>query len=713
MNYYILLRSISVYLLLVFPNQKATGNESVGLIESINQIESAIEIQQQDSLFTKPFVDVEEWREEPIKHLYVHGGFEGTNTKFSFYFPEKENYQGRFFQYITPFPDNENLSQGATGEADKISFSISNGAYFVETNGGGATDFSNPMANDPSIGAYRANAAAAEFSRTVAKRLFGGERPFGYCFGGSGGAYRTVGGLESTNGVWDGAVPYVMGSPMAIPNSFTFSMHAMRILKDKFPQIVDALEPGGSGNPFSGLNQEEQEALEEANKMGFPPKAWFAHEEMGIHGFLVLYPGVVRADQAYFNDDFWNKEGYLGYNPPQSLLDARIQEITKIKRSIEIDEAVSLGLSEPVSEEDRGSADKAWNNTGDVDGGKPDGFLLENKMPDVGFLGGDLIILSGQAAGQRLQVAKVMDDKISLAPTNPLSVLAMIKPSDEVQVDNSNFLAAQTYHRHQVPGPEYVVWDQFRDDSGNPIYPQRPMLLGPLFTKGAAGTVPTGKFNGKIILLGSLWDSEAHPWQQAWYHDRVKENFKEKTNENFRLWYTDHANHADFADPGDPKHIVSYLGVLQQALLDLSAWVEKGIEPPDNTMYEVVDGQVVVPDNATERKGIQPTIDLLGNEGKLVEIKTGQEVSFSATIELPENTGTIVSAEWDFEGEGTFNYKSEVDGTKSTLSLKETYTYKKPGTYFVTLRVASQREGGTETPFTLIRNLDRVRIVVK
>ena len=171
------------------------------------------------------------------------------------------------------------------------------GAYFIETNEGGRIDFSKPMAGDPTIAAYRMNAAAAQFSRVVAKEIYGGKRPFGYCFGGSGGAYRTVGGIENTQGVWDGAVPYVLGSPVAIPNVFTVRMYAMRVLKDKFPEIIDALEPGGSGDPYIGLNEEQKEALQEVTKMGFPPQSWYGYKKMGIHGFLVLYQGVVAADK--------------------------------------------------------------------------------------------------------------------------------------------------------------------------------------------------------------------------------------------------------------------------------------------------------------------------------------------------------------------------------------------------------------------------------
>ena len=99
------------------------------------------------------------------------------------------------------------------------------------------------------------------------------------------GAFRTIGGMENTEDVWDGAVPYVVGSPEAIPNVFTVRMYAMRVLHDKLPQIIDAVETGGSGDMYAGLNEEEKAALQEVTRMGFPPKSWFGYKTMGIHGF--------------------------------------------------------------------------------------------------------------------------------------------------------------------------------------------------------------------------------------------------------------------------------------------------------------------------------------------------------------------------------------------------------------------------------------------
>ena len=336
-------------------------------------------------------------------------------------------------------------------------------------------------------------------------------------------------------------------------------------------------------------------------------------------------------------------------------------------------------------------------------------------MPNVNFLGGDLLIKTGEAAGKTIQLIANEGDKVVLGATDP-RLLAQLKQGDEVVVDNSNFLAAQTYHRHQVPSKEYKVWDQFRNEKGEPLYPQGPFLLGPMFTRGASGALPTGKFKGKMIMLESLWDREAFPWQADWYRSKVIETLGEKTNDHFRLWFTDRALHGDLTQQEDPTRTVSYIGVLQQALLDLSDWVEKGIDPAPSTSYEVVDGQVVVPETANKRAGIQPIVNLKVNGDKRVAIKAGQTVTFTAVVEVPPHTGKVVSAEWDFEGAGTFSVSQKTisfNEKNGQASLKTTYKFSKSGTYFPTLRVASQREGDAKTPYTRIQNLDRVRVVVK
>ena len=691
-------------------------------------VEKSWDFQYGDTAFSEPYVDLDEWRDHPVRHHYIHGGFKSNGTRFSFYFPAKEDDKGRFFQYITPMPDNEFIVQNLPmNEYNSIAFSIGNGAYFIETNEGGAVDFSNPTAGDPTIGAYRANAASAVFSRLVAKELYSCDRPYGYCFGGSGGAYRTAGSIESTQGVWDGAVPYVMGSPFAIPNVFAVRMHAMRVLDKKLPHIIDAMEPGGSGDPYAGLNEEETQVLKEATAMGFPLKGWYGYKEMGIHGFIVLYPTVVMMDQAYFNDDFWTKPGYYGHDHPESFEDCRIQQTSRIKRFVYTDEAVRIGLIAPVSEADRGSADKSWAAAGGASD-KPVAVELTDQLQKVQFLGGDLVATSGEADGIAFQLSNINTTMAAFGPTVSDADLAKLKVGDEVRVDNSNFLAVQTIYRHQVPEGHLEGWRLFEDTDGKPVYPQRPMLLGPVFTQGAAGALPTGNIHGKVILCCSLMDREAFAWQGDWYRRQVEKSLGPWTDQNLRLWYTDNALHGDQEDQLDDKtHAVPYNGVIQQALLDLSQWVENGVEPAQSTNYQIENAQVIVPETANERRGIQPVVNmsilgsdkngLISHEGKRIEVRRGATVEFKVKAEVPAGQGKVMLAQVSYDGK---DYSEEIDlsqadygpdGSKVEFNVR--HQFKNKGTYFPTIRVASQRKVDPSSPFARIYNLDRVRVVVK
>lgn len=663
---------------------------------------------QGDPMFARPFVDMDEWRDAPVRHRYVHGGFAGTNTRFSIYLPPGAGYHGRFFQHITPVPDSEHLAQRVTGEADKIGFAVSSGGYFLETNGGGV--WGGYGSDDPSVAGYRANAACAQYSRVVAADMYGDHRPYGYVYGGSGGGFRTIGCMENTAGVWDGAVPYVIGSPMAIPNMFTVRMHAQRILRDRLDAIVDAVEPGGSGDPYEDLSEEEREALLEITKMGFPLRSWFGHRSMGMHAFPVLYGGMRLADPAYF-EDFWSEPGYLGAALPASLVRDRIGYGGEVVAMLSYEAAVAQGL--PVGRQPgqaRGAVDTAWRDAGEPVA-VPVAFRLSAVAP-VDVEGADLMVHSGDAEGARLGLLSVRGDVVILGPGDTDAILR-IRPGDGVEVDNSGFLAAQTYHRHQVPdNDEFPVWDQFRLPDGSPRYPQRPMILGPLFAGAAAGSVQNGRFAGKMIVVESLLDREALPWQADWYRRKVEEHLGVELDERFRLWFTDNALHGDEQVQEDPTHAVSYLGVLHQALRDLSRWVEDGIEPPASTCYEVVDGQVVVPAGAAARRGIQPVVSLTVDGGPRADVGVGGEVTLRAKAAVPPATGSIVSMEWDFDGSGRFAVHDEVDVAEE-VRVERRWTVPTAGTFFPVVRVVAQRDGDGVSPYARVANIARVRVVAR
>jgi hypothetical protein len=658
-------------------------------------------------MFAEPFLDLDEWRDRPVRHRYVHGGFGGTETRFSVYLPPWASYCGRFFQHITPVPDSEHLAQAATGEADKIGFALASGGYFLETNGGGVWGgYGSP---DPTVAAYRANAACAQYSRVVAAEMYGHHRPFGYAYGGSGGGFRTIGGMENTQGVWDGAVPYVIGSPMAIPNMFTVRMHAQRVLRHQLPRIVDAVEPGGSGDPYEGLSAEERDALVEVTRMGFPVRSWFGHRTMGMHAFPVLYGGMRLADPTYF-EDFWTEHGYLGSASPPSLARDHVRYRAQVTAVVSHEEAVALGV--PAGRQPgqaRGAVDTAWRDSGDP-APAPVAFRLSAAAP-VEVEGADLLVHSGEATGARLALLSAQGDIVVLGPSETESILR-IRPGDIVEVDNSGFLAAQTYHRHQVPETDdFPVWDQFRHADGTPMYPQRPMILGPVFAAAAAGTVQTGRFEGKMIVVASLLDREALPWQADWYRSKVEEHLGDALDDHFRLWFTENALHGDDDVQEDPTHTVSYLGMLHQALRDLSQWVEEGISPPASTDYEVVDGQVIVPLDANVRRGIQPVVSLTVDGGARADVGVGGEVILHATATVPRGTGFVIGLEWDFDGAGLFPVRETVEA-EERIDVERRWTAPGPGTYFPVVRVVARREGDGDSPYARLRNVARVRVVV-
>ena len=158
---------------------------------------------------------------------------------------------------------------------------------------------------------------------------------------------------------------------------------------------------------------------------------------------------------------------------------------------------------------------------------------------------------------------------------------------------------------------------------------------------------------------------------------------------------------------------ISYQGVLEQSLRDVSAWAERGVAPPSNTRYRVVQSQVEVPSQAAQRGGIQPVVMLKANGRERADVGVGDPVSFVAEITVPPATGKVVGAEWDLLGVGDYPVVGDVASPGATVTVRTTYSYSKPGTYFPVLRATSERHGDAKTPYARVQNLGRVRVVVK
>lgn len=641
-----------------------------------------------DPVLNKPYVDVrrpgsivDARSGQTVSYLYVHGGFTGTKAKFSFYFPAADKYQGRFFQTTYPTLGTEDAAEGCPAigtSACSLAFALSHGGYAVSSNNAGGVPAGGALA------AYRANAAAAKYSRVIAAEVYETKaRPRGYIYGASGGGYQTVGSMENTRGVWDGGVPMVFGVPNAIPSFMTVQVLALRVLRDKLPQIADAMAPGGSGNPYAGLDTEQQEVLREVTRLGMPLRGWWQYRSLNGGGFYAL-GGVARAIDAGYGNDFWTKPGYEGSDP--AVQAARIRTETKIT-------AVN------------------------------DKKLTLAAVPEGDLQFGDLVVASGPKAGQTMLIMGVSGNTVELAADSGLS------PGTTVKLDNSWLLALQYFQRHQVPGNGQYGWDQYLGADGKPRLPQRPMLVGPMMNAQTAGSPASGQFHGKVIMVGSVMDVMAYPWSADWYR-RQAATRGGKLSDSFRLWFMDNADHGPNLDsyeagvgfggtPGANNHIVGYLGEVEQALLDLDAWVVKGTPPPATTGYRIdADNQVQLEPAASERGGVQPVLGLTakgpgrGAPGVKAVISSGQQVAFALTAQVPSQAGEIVKVEWDFEGTGTFAVLA-VPPPAATVQVKAAHAFAQPGTYFPVVRVTSERQGNAKSPFGLVQNLASVRVVVR
>jgi hypothetical protein len=630
-----------------------------------------------DPEFQEVYIDVDEPRSTTdesknvtVSYRYVHGGFTDTDLRFAFYFPAREDYQGRFFELTYPTVSVEGAGPG------EIAFGISNGAYVVSSNNAGG------VAVAQTTGGYRANAAAAKVSRILAALIYGEDAPIrGHIYGASGGSLQTIGAAENTIGIWDGALPIVSAPPNAIPSFQSVQVLALRVLQNKLPAIVDAVEPGGSGDPYATLNAEERAILEEATRLGFPLGGWWQWRTIKS-AFGLTVPAVTAIDAAYVND-FWSKPGYAGVDDP-TLATLRTQ----------LDTSIAAANDGAVTLQDT-----------------PTGYMTYT----------DLVITTGAAAGETIRGVSIQGNAVTFPRDADTQLIAALAPGDQVTVDNSLWIALQYYQRHQVPSLDQYGWNQFRDANGTPIYLQRPILVGEILTQVFGGR-PSGRFNGKMLMLAATLDVQAFPWGADWHFKQAQAELGDQVDETFRLWYMDNADHEPPATTAGYAHNVLYQPLVEQALLDLDAWVADGVGPAMSSTYTVTDdNQIELAATVDARGGVQPLVTLevsASNEGDSgtnnvrVDVGVGDPVSFSMTAAVPPGYGEIVRVEWDFESRGTFPEESELDAPSADVQLGTTHTYDAPGTYFAVVRVTAHREGDANADYGLIQNLARVRVVV-
>jgi hypothetical protein len=670
-------------------------------------------VAQDRALVGEPYIDVDEWRESPRPHRYVHGGFADTHTRFSFYFPPTEQYEGRFYQHLEGGSGGHEHMIAAQPWIFRMAFDDLKG-YLVESNQGHFPNEGMGFANAWEL--FDASAESAQFAKTIAAEMYGAAPHHGYVWGGSGGGARSISCIENRPDVYDGASPHVIwSSPLGSSWSpiGLWWLHA----RGQLDEIVDAVEPGGSGDPFATLDVNQREALAALYRFGYPRGA-----EAQLWAFSPWtwgFAGLRQMDPGYF-DDFWTKPGYVGHDQP-----GRVEPLVlDASATVSVVHTGAESMTDIAVLAETAGAARTHNVGIEVDGPIAD---------ELALFGASATFMTGGAKGRTVIISNILDGIASTSGEHAPELFDGVSVGDEVHFDNRDFIAWCYHFMHSLPLDLLMHVDEHGEESllhgygglrayaldDRPMFPQRPRPPEP---EEGGSNMHHGRFEGKMIHVNATHDAQVWPNGVAAYGAKVRTAQGDRADEHYRLWWVENAPHGapqvlgpaltPEKDPGVWRsRMVDYDGVTAQALRDLTAWVEDGIAPPPTTGYRMTnEGGVVLASSAKERSSVQPLAWATANGGMRAEVKVGQAVTLVGTGEMAPGMGTIVAAEWDVAGVGAFD-RAHCDGTEERTTVEVTHTYDRPGTYFPCFRVGAHRDGATgNRPYA--RNNARVRVVV-
>ncbi len=597
-------------------------------------------------------------------------------------FPDKAHWRNRFFQQSYP------LGQDFLNTVDNR-FAFTSGGYTVGITPG-----------SPNVG-YRVIAAAAKLSKAYANKLYENTgRIYGYIYGQSGGSVQMMGANEGTTGVWDGIVPVVIATDGLNMHSFIWdSLYALAVPEAKRHAIAEAVVPGSGRDPYAGLTGEERAALDELLNAGFARRA-LEDMRFTVTGATQGAGAILTYDPTY-EDDFWSKPGYEGTNPPSYLAAAKVDgyaTITGIAHNAQnVPTAITL---DPTTVPALGSIGAA-------------GLQYYVYAAD-----GTTRVTNGEA---RSLAGKLEGNTLTLTGANDPALANALATGGKIRINNRFLLATCFYPRHSILDNGNPAYDQYKKADGTPKYVQRPVQVAYLANiRASGGRRETGNLKVKTIVIEDLADPLSYPYVAAFYAGQVSRAVGPAQVDNiFRIYYNENSGHGAFAGIPFGKMGITTIGIggiLNQALLDLADWVERGIAPPPSSRYSLdAMNQIVPADEASARHGLQPVVHLTANGKIRAEVGVNEPVNLVGTIEMPPEAGKVVQYDW-YLGGRFFAYEpaTKLAEPKPLVNATRTVSFPRPGEYTVTLRTLAQRDGaGDSTSLTALQNLARVRVVVR
>lgn len=609
-------------------------------------------------------VNQQEWRTEPVRHLYIHAVMNG-DTDFQVFLPEERLWKGRVIQFLEGGLGG-NEKGGSNFGAHR--FALAHGAVYVESNQGhrGTTFFEED--DTPAELAYQASYAVLQYAKGRCVEIYGRAPQFVYVFGASGGGMRSIQLMERFPETYHGAAPLVAPSDFQV-GAFLFSLYeANREAVTPHRAVLDdAIRPGSGKDVRQALSDARaQGGLDRLLRAGFPRNSlWLV--EQSLVSLLVMEYLRYRAAPGYF-EEFWMQPGFGGKDG-EFAGEVREGIRGKVVRLL-APRRVSVAMAE----------------------GAPENLY-----------GYTMRILTGAHAGEWRRVQTNARGDVQLSMVGPAA--PKLAEGDEFTLDNRDLIAWKAMHRHVVLPGEKMMRD-FLDAGGKPRYRQ---LSAEQLAVLREPERPLGRIRGKMICVYGVDDPLIWNSLALHYQDLVGRALGKAAGDHYRLHFLEHAVHG-LVTPGAEARQVLNIVAMFRALEEVMTWVETGKAPQRGTAYSSDENfQITLPETAAARGGYQPVVRLRANgRAGRIELEAGQELRLSVDAEDPDNE--LLKVEVDWQGDGKYEHAQEISGRKTQLEFRHRYT--EPGTYFPAVRVTDSTVA-PGIPFRGIQNVQSLRAVVK
>jgi len=220
--------------------------------------------------------------------------------------------------------------------------------------------------------------------------------------------------------------------------SFGQMFNVQRLLgRERIIALADRMAPGGSGDPFDGLDTHQREELASLYRQGFTRgNEFMINEPMGQMWLWTSLAEELYADDPEYFESFWTKPGYIGHDQPELVMRDLIDQRATVTRTLS-----ARDLNE--SPDFAGPEFQTMRILAAMVGAGSEAYDFPYAVQIEGLHGGYRLgtgvrVVTGKAAGRSLYATGVVGEVFACDGQGDANLLRFrdVLPGDEVHVDN-------------------------------------------------------------------------------------------------------------------------------------------------------------------------------------------------------------------------------------------------------------------------------------